>query len=365
MNWQVLFPQDRKFSIQLDGIRLDSLYLIAWDHDFQKTIIKGNFSDDRYNFRIPDSTYFPARFYTLQPKLLDFKNKIAYALDLYSVQNNDTLYLSQFLIEDNQFFNAKYRGETVEDSVRVRYTMNNGRDTSFFATTIDYQFTVYNEIDRENYLRSKLLSYSWFYDESKSYEEQLQEHRQLASENPDSRFLISTIAGNVIRYKTKEDLQSVYELFTDSIKNSFFGLSIRKYLESPFENLYLIDGKNESEAPVIVNRSKPNLVIFSASWCKPCMEEVPVLKKIHADLQDKLEMVYVSMDDERTVANWKVFMEKENIEWRSVLGYKDVKKVEKTYHLNGIPQCVLVYPDGKFENMDVRKKEDLEKLYLL
>jgi hypothetical protein len=45
-------------------------------------------------------------------------------------------------------------------------------------------------------------------------------------------------------------------------------------------------------------------------------------------------------------------MDREKNPWRSVSGCKDLQYIT-LYHLNGIPYCLPVYPDGKFESIDL------------
>jgi len=41
----------------------------------------------------------------------------------------------------------------------------------------------------------------------------------------------------------------------------------------------------------------------------------------------------------------------------------EVKRIKEKYYVEGIPLSILVYPGGHMENIDVRHKEELDKLY--
>src|SRR5208283_3955393 len=42
--------------------------------------------------------------------------------------------------------------------------------------------------------------------------------------------------------------------------------------------------------------SKAMVMVFFATWCKPCMKEVPVLKKVYEAWQSKgVEVIYVGL----------------------------------------------------------------------
>ena len=42
------------------------------------------------------------------------------------------------------------------------------------------------------------------------------------------------------------------------------------------------------------------LVDFFATWCGPCMQEMPEMNKIYPDYKDKIEFFAVSIDDSRS-----------------------------------------------------------------
>ncbi|NLI36233.1 MAG: redoxin domain-containing protein [Bacteroidales bacterium] len=64
---------------------------------------------------------------------------------------------------------------------------------------------------------------------------------------------------------------------------------------------------------VIIDSKKYNLIVFSASWCGPCREEIPILKHIYNDLNAKLDIVYISIDEAKTVEAWQKLIQMEAI----------------------------------------------------
>jgi thiol-disulfide isomerase/thioredoxin len=199
-----------------------------------------------------------------------------------------------------------------------------------------------------------------------SYEGQLESYINLTKKYPDSYSLVNDLANRLTFYNSKPDVEKVYNCFSDKNKKSYWGKKIDQYIKNnQFINSVLPVWDTGRSEPIIKDTSKYNLVAFSASWCAPCHKLIPVLKEVYNDLSGKLEIVYVSLDEPDTVENWKQLMKKEQIPWRSVLAVNDVKGITAKYTAQTIPFSLLVHPNGYSEIIDIRKKEDKEKLYRL
>ena len=199
-----------------------------------------------------------------------------------------------------------------------------------------------------------------------SYEDQLGRYINLTKKYPGSYSLVHDLANSLTHYGSKWDVEKVYNCFSDSNKNSYWGEKIDHFIKKNyFSNSVLPAWDADRLEPIIKDASKYNLVVFSASWCAPCHILIPVLKEVYKDLTGKLEIVYVSMDQPETVEAWKILMKKEQIPWRCVLAMKDVKGISDKYTAQTIPLSLLVHPNGYMEIIDLRKIDDKEKLYKL
>lgn len=66
---------------------------------------------------------------------------------------------------------------------------------------------------------------------------------------------------------------------------------------------------------------KPFVINFWATWCAPCRVEIPAFKKLYAEYQPRgLEVVAISMDDSRTVAQVVPFIEYFQVPWVVLYG---------------------------------------------
>ena len=97
------------------------------------------------------------------------------------------------------------------------------------------------------------------------------------------------------------------------------------------------------------------LLDFWATTCAPCVTQVPDLKEIYDAFckDDRFVMLSLSMDT--TDAEPKRFVAKHGIRWRQ--GFLDAasqRSVEREYKFRGIPQVLLIDPDGKVVATNLR-----------
>ena len=227
-----------------------------------------------------------------------------------------------------------------------------------FRDWIGDSFLVSYSDDRELLISAiRLMSYSYH----QSYEEQLQRDIDMAIANPSSHILMARVAGNLARYRCDDDIRKVFYRFSEENRESYFGRRIRQFLDRYlFENSYLPAWDTGQIEPIIQDTTKYTLIIFSASWCAPCHRLIPVLKEIHSDLYNYLNIIYISTDEQRTVQNWRNLMIEKEIPWRSLLAVDDVRGIKDKFFVQSIPHSLLVHPNGKMERLGVNVRRVYE-----
>lgn len=87
---------------------------------------------------------------------------------------------------------------------------------------------------------------------------------------------------------------------------------------------------------------KLRLVDFWATWCPPCIEEMPMFKDLHATYGDRgLVIVGLSADTDEEAL--REFLEKEGLPWENALADDDLRAA---YNVVGLPQTFLIDEDG-------------------
>jgi peroxiredoxin len=90
-------------------------------------------------------------------------------------------------------------------------------------------------------------------------------------------------------------------------------------------------------------RGKPALVDFFASWCDPCAEEAPTLRKLSASLGDKATVVAVDWDDAGGAA--RAFVRKHG--WTFPVLADTSGTAGEKYGLVGLPTSFVLDPEGR------------------
>lgn len=149
---------------------------------------------------------------------------------------------------------------------------------------------------------------------------------------------------------TNDELRQMYNAFDQDTRNSYKARKIEEFLDTrpdekalrPNNMLTTEDGKR---IPMIDTTKKLNMIVFWASWCGPCRQEIPSLKKIAAEIKDeRFRITSVSIDDNKAL--WKKAMSEEQMPWQQLsIDSAIMNRVKIQYNLNYIPQIFFI--DGK------------------
>jgi len=106
-------------------------------------------------------------------------------------------------------------------------------------------------------------------------------------------------------------------------------------------------------------KGKYLLIDFWASWCKPCIKDIPDLKKIIQEYKnDSIQFISVSLDTDGE--KWKKAILENKLTWSQVSELTGFQGLVPTYCkiVVGIPQYVLVDKNGVIINADAPRPND-------
>ena len=109
-------------------------------------------------------------------------------------------------------------------------------------------------------------------------------------------------------------------------------------------------------------RGKYVLIDFWASWCGPCMREMPNVVKLYKECKGKnFEIVGVSLDQKRDA--WLNAVEKNKMKWIQVSDLKSWATAPvKLCNVSAVPYTVLIDPQGKVIALELRGEELISKV---
>lgn len=132
---------------------------------------------------------------------------------------------------------------------------------------------------------------------------------------------------------------------------SLFGLHAQAFT--------LVDSKGKTHS-LSQYKGKWVLVNFWATWCPPCLEEIPDLVALHENKKNKLVVLGVAMDykDPKQVLQ---YAEQMMVSYPIILG--DHKMAAQIGAIPGLPTTYLYNPEGKVVayNVGALTKEAVER----
>jgi thiol-disulfide isomerase/thioredoxin len=130
----------------------------------------------------------------------------------------------------------------------------------------------------------------------------------------------------------------------------------------PFELEFTdaISGSNIS-----INNLKGKIVVidFWATWCGPCVSEMPHMKELYAKYHDQgVEFVGISLDlpkDQGGLNSLKAFVKEKEIRWPQYYeGKPAAREFAQEWGVNAIPSVFVLDTEGKLYSVQARGRLD-------
>jgi thiol-disulfide isomerase/thioredoxin len=99
-------------------------------------------------------------------------------------------------------------------------------------------------------------------------------------------------------------------------------------------------------------KGKYVLLDFWATFCGPCLKELPNLKAVYGKYHEKgLEIVSISLDEKLEPV--RDFVKENKIPWREIHNNTAGADVVESFRVNNIPVTFLIAPDGRVARLDL------------
>jgi thiol-disulfide isomerase/thioredoxin len=104
-----------------------------------------------------------------------------------------------------------------------------------------------------------------------------------------------------------------------------------------------------------------------ATWCGPCIKEIPFLEKVEEKYQEKnIVFVSISIDNSKDREKWSNFVNKKQMSGIQLLADREFdSKFIKEYNMQTIPRFILIDTNGNIVNANAPRPSDPKLIELL
>ena len=156
----------------------------------------------------------------------------------------------------------------------------------------------------------------------------------------DEAALDSTFAAN-----QKQSITGLEKYLTKVYNDKqYLAKNLAKGMASP----KFVDYENNAGGTTSLDDLKGKYVYIDlwATWCQPCKNEIPFLKKVEAKYHNKnIEFVSISVDRQKDYETWKKMIVDKELTGVQLYAKED-KSFMDAYRVSGIPRFILLDPQG-------------------
>ena len=299
---------------------------------------------------------------------VDYKNKIReiqeaqnkLLMDSKGVSNDykekEQRNLKYFYLNRLRDFEAAHKYFTKDESFTVSDGFLSEMDGFDYNNEIDFEFSNAYKSILNNYYNTEAISLA----ATESIDRDvafIKTVKDIQSETIKNGLLFDFANSNITYSK---DLESFYKSFIENSTNEKNNTTItEKYNKlvglkagrpSPqFKNYENYKGGTTSLEDL---KGKYVYIDVWATWCGPCIAEIPSLKKVEKEFHGKnIEFVSISIDKASDHKKWETMVAAKELSGIQLFADNDWNSgFVKDYQINGIPRFILIDPDGNIVN---------------
>lgn len=164
---------------------------------------------------------------------------------------------------------------------------------------------------------------------------------------------------------TVNQLKDLYQLLDKNTQNPKYLTGIKTFIEQKellvkgvTPPLFIFPDKNGNLINYSSIKANYMLLEFWASWCAPCRQQNPALKRVYEKFNSKgFEIVGISIDHDKE--KWNAAIQEDAIHWWHVID--TLRKSMDSLKINTIPFNILLDKEGKIIESNI-KIEELSEL---
>ena len=256
--------------------------------------------------------------------------------------------------EDGKIFRAFFYNHVL--STKAQKFLYDGFiiDTNFITIngnrSFDSGLMIKASVTNDSYLRLQMTQFGYLDNDSIKRTLQVKNYISIINQYPKSMYLLYQLSLNksVIR---KNEFFSFLQLFDKAVIKSDLGKKMLTYAAKKSDNQQLpdmnLEGKDGKPFNIFDTSAKLNMIVIWASWCGPCREEIPQLKKLYELYKHRgLSITSISIDEDITA--WKRALNSESMPWRQLIVPKEKTELFNTlYEVGSIPYVIFLDNKGK------------------
>ncbi|WP_029275933.1 TlpA disulfide reductase family protein [Pedobacter borealis] len=185
-------------------------------------------------------------------------------------------------------------------------------------------------------------------------------------QSPLALYALKTYAGPYI--KDYQEIEQLFQSLSPEIKQMPSGQKYAAYLKKIAQattgarapDFTLLDTAGK-KVKLSSFKGKYVFLDFWASWCGPCMAEMPNVLKVYNKYKNKnFTVVGISSDTPNNSKKWMKAIRTNKLFWTQLI--QDMENVSKLYNVTSIPRSFLINPEGEIIANDLMGKKLEEKL---
>lgn len=282
-------------------------------------------------------------------------SNIKISTDIDSIPKSDLLYERRYPYNKLKISGSKSHDLFLEyfnenDLLKKKYIEANHAYSNYLRTKTDNQpGTIHKGISAVNAI-----------DEARNT--RLQFVRQFIKNHPSDAVSL-TVAQIDLDNFSSTGIDALSDELSPEIKKTEYGKEFLRSAEmakksapgSKFVDITFQDTSgNKIKLSDLAGKGKYVLLELWASWCAPCIKDIPHLKDVYALYHPfGFEVIQISMDDDRK--KWIKAINDQKMKWLQISDLNAFNgDFSKVYNFDSIPTCILIDPNGEIVTRNMR-----------